>query len=93
MNFESVIMAVISFKCIPSDEMWAGVLFFLFCVGFVFYVFEHINLWIQRNHNPPSNQPIVNLPKKNINHINVNMEVAENSFMNSRYVFKKVKLF
>lgn len=36
-----------------SAEMWACVLFFLFCVGTVFYVLEHVNAWIHRNRPQP----------------------------------------
>lgn len=36
-----------------SAEMWACVLFFLFCVGSVFYVLEHVNAWIHRNRPQP----------------------------------------
>lgn len=32
-----------------STAMWACVLFFLFCVGTLFYVFEHVNAWIHRS--------------------------------------------
>lgn len=32
-----------------SAATWASVLFFLFCVGALFYVLEHVNAWIHRN--------------------------------------------
>lgn len=32
-----------------SAATWASVLFFLFCVGAVFYVLEHVNAWIHLN--------------------------------------------
>lgn len=32
-----------------SAATWASVLFFLFCVGALFYVIEHVNAWIHRN--------------------------------------------
>ena len=46
-----------------SKEMWAGVLFLLFCVGFVFYVLGQIHLILRRKEilllqkttNPPIN--------------------------------------
>lgn len=67
--------------------MWAGVLFFLFCVGTVFYIFEHINIWIQRNEddkvvlkNPPA-----------ISTTSVHVAMDENTFLSSKFIFKKVK--
>lgn len=67
--------------------MWAGVLFFLFCVGFVFYVFEHINIWIQNNHEPkPKND------NNNVDHVNaIKIEMTETPFISSKYVFKRVR--
>lgn len=66
--------------------MWGGVLFFLFCVGFVFYVFEHINIWIQRNQ--------LNEKPKNENHDDIvksiKIEMAETPFLSSKYIFKRV---
>lgn len=66
--------------------MWAGVLFFLFCVGFVFYVFEHINIWIQKNHEVK--------PKKNNSNLNlvdsIQIEMTETPFKSSKFVFKRV---
>lgn len=66
--------------------MWAGVLFFLFCVGTVFYVFEHLNIWIQRNEvekvvlkNPPA-----------ISTTSVHVAMDENTFSSSKFIFKKV---
>lgn len=32
-----------------SAATWACVLFFLFCVGALFYILEHVNQWIHRN--------------------------------------------
>lgn len=67
--------------------MWAGVLFFLFCVGFVFYVFEHINIWIQNNHEPKPKTD-----SNNIDHVNViKIEMSETPFISSKYVFKRVR--
>lgn len=66
--------------------MWAGVLFFLFCVGFVFYVFEHINIWIRRNEEQK--------PKKDNSNIDlveaIKIEMAETPFLSSKFIFKKV---
>lgn len=63
--------------------MWAGVLFFLFCVGFVFYVFEHINIWIQKDHEPKSatQEDMVNAIK---------IEMPEAPFLSSKFIFKRV---
>lgn len=67
--------------------MWAGVLFFLFCVGFVFFVFEHINIWIQRND--------VEAPTKSSSKINlvesIKIEMAETPFLSSKFIFKRVR--
>lgn len=67
--------------------MWAGVLFFLFCVGAVFYVCEHINIWIQTNQDEK--------PKKNSSKINlvdsINIEMAETPFLSSKFIFKRVR--
>lgn len=71
-----------------SKEMWAGVLFFLFCVGFVFFVFEHINIWIQKDH--------VEAPTKSSSKINlvesIKLEMAETPFLSSKFIFKRVSL-
>lgn len=32
-----------------SGPMWGCILFFLFCVGILFYVFEHVTIWIHEN--------------------------------------------
>lgn len=74
-----------------SPEMWAGVLFFLFCVGFVFYVFEHINIWIQRNQ--PETNPKPRSANNNNNDIvnSIKIEMAETPFLSSKYIFKKVR--
>lgn len=75
-----------TFELNYSKEMWAGVLFFLFCVGFVFYIFEHINIWIQRNHNEP--------PTKSSSKINlvesIKIEMDETPFLSSKFIFKRV---
>lgn len=69
-----------------SSEMWAGVLFFLFCVGMVFYVFEHINIWIQKDEPPPKNE------NNNVDHVNaIKIEMAETPFVSSKYIFKRVR--
>lgn len=77
--------------------MWAGVLFFLFCVGFVFYIFEHINLWIQRDHHRSSldvEESTKLMRKGNIEHISgttdINLDLSESAFVGSKFVFKKV---
>lgn len=71
--------------------MWAGVLFFLFCVGFVFYVFEHVNSWIQRDQ---KEQSINNVKDKIIKHISgstaINMDLGDGTFLSSKFIFKKV---
>lgn len=69
-----------------SDEMWAGVLFFLFSVGSVFYVFEHLNIWIQRNE---TEQPILKNPPA-ISTTSVHVAMDDNMFMSSKFIFKKV---
>lgn len=68
--------------------MWAGVLFFLFCVGFVFYIFEHITIWIKKNYeNEPKNfNKIKEMPKT------VKIDLNENRFVSSKFVFKKVSM-
>lgn len=66
--------------------MWAGVLFFLFSVGSVFYVFEHLNIWIQKDESE-------NLIAKNppaISTTSVHVAMDENRFMSSKFIFKKV---
>lgn len=35
---------------VDSSELWGGVLFFLFCVGFIFYLFGSVSRWIQREY-------------------------------------------
>lgn len=77
--------------------MWAGVLFFLFCVGFVFYIFEHINLWIQRDHHRSSldvKESSKLMMKGNIEHISgtaaIDFDLSERAFLSSKFVFKKV---
>lgn len=75
-----------------STEMWAGVLFFLFCVGFVFFVFERINIWIQKD------QPNEKIKSKSANNnhnkndlvCSIQLEMDETSFLSSKYIFKKV---
>lgn len=70
-----------------SDGMWAGVLFFLFCVGMVFYVFEHINIWITKNYGnvlSADNNKIGDAPKT------ITIDIKENAFLSSKFVFKKV---
>lgn len=66
--------------------MWAGVLFFLFCVGFVFYIFEHINIWIQKDHD--------DVPTKCSSKINlvdsIKIEMDETPFLSSKFIFKRV---
>lgn len=74
-----------SFKFHCSPEMWAGVLFFLFCVGFVFYVFEHLNIWIQKNHYEPKKS------NSNLNLVDsINIEMDATPFFSSKYIFKRV---
>lgn len=76
-----------SFKFHCSPEMWAGVLFFLFCVGFVFYVFEHINIWIQKNHEAPKRS------NSNLNLVDsINIEMDSTPFFSSKYIFKRVSM-
>lgn len=72
--------------------MWAGVLFFLFCVGMVFYVFEHINIWIQRNEPEQNHKPKSANNNNNNNDIvnSIKLEMAETPFLSSKYIFKKV---
>lgn len=68
--------------------MWAGVLFFLFCVGAVFYVFEHINIWIQKDHEP---QQITNDNNNGDIVGSIKIELAETPFLSSKYLFKRVR--
>lgn len=69
--------------------MWAGVLFFLFCVGFVFYIFEHINIWIQRNE--PEQNPKPKSANNNDIVNSIKIEISETPFLSSKYIFKKVR--
>lgn len=69
-----------------SADMWAGVLFFLFCVGFVFYVFEHIDIWIQKNHEESPKKLNSNIDLMN----SIRIEMAETPFLGSKFVFKRV---
>lgn len=41
-----------------SPSLWAGVLFFLFCVGTLFYVLEHLTAWIQRKNQKNHPHPV-----------------------------------
>lgn len=75
-------------KCFSSAEMWAGVFFFLFCVGAVFYVFEHINIWIQKNHSENPKPTSANNNNDIVSSIKI--EMAETPFMSSKYIFKRV---
>lgn len=38
--------------------MWGSVLFFLFCVGFIFYILDHTESWINQSNNDLSILPI-----------------------------------
>lgn len=40
-----------------SGLTWACVLFFLFCVGTVFYILEHVNAWIHQNNEDDESMP------------------------------------
>lgn len=70
--------------------MWAGVLFFLFCVGAVFYVFEHINIWIQKNHVEKPKPTCANNNNDIVSSIKI--EMAETPFLSSKYIFKRVSI-
>ena len=70
--------------------MWAGVLFFLFCVGAVFYIFEHVNIWIQKNHDEAA--PTTTKTSSKINLVeSIKIEMAETPFLSSKFVFKRVR--
>lgn len=67
--------------------MWIGVLFFLFCVGGVFFLTEHINIWIQKNHEPKPKHE-----NNNVDHVSaIKIEMAETPFASSKYIFKRVR--
>lgn len=67
--------------------MWAGVLFFLFCVGSLFYILEHLNIWIHRNE---IQKPIPSNISEITNASSVRIVMNENTFLNSKFIFKKV---
>lgn len=66
--------------------MWAGVLFFLFSVGSVFYVFEHLNIWIQKD----ETENLITETPPVVSTASVHVAMDENRFLSSKFIFKKV---